>query len=100
MTKKDLIEKVKVKVAEKVGIELSKRETGEVIDVIMDTLIASVKGEGEALLPKIGKLKLVETAPRSGKIVTTSGETKEWTKPAGQKVKLVPSKALKEEIGK
>jgi len=63
-------------------LEVSKAESGRILENVMNTIIEGVK-EGECVLPGIGKLKLVDVAASSGVAMG-----KAWSKPAHKKVKL------------
>jgi len=75
------------------GVKLTKAKAKEITDAIFEKIVEGVKADGEAVLPGIGKLKLVDTAPRSG---ITNGV--KWEKCAGKTIKLRLSKALKESL--
>ena len=89
MTKTELIEGVATK------LEVSKAEAGRIVEAVFGVVESGVTGEGECVLPGIGKLAVVETAARSG-VSKLQGEEKAWSKPAGQTIKLRLSKAGKE----
>ena len=97
-TKAEMVEEVKALLEETGCEKVSKKQAQEVLEGLCEAIIAELKEGGDVTLPGIGKLKVVETSARSGKIVTKTGETKEWKKPAGKKVKLEASKSLKEAV--
>lgn len=75
-------------VADKMGV--SKAEAGRQIEVVVGTIIEGAKG-GECVVPGLGKIVKVATAARQG---VTNGV--EWSKPAGETLKLRLSKAGKD----
>ena len=97
MKRNELYKVVKEVVAEKVGAKVTNQAAREITDEIFTKIVDAVKNDGEVVLPGIGKLKLVETAPRKGKTVV-NGEVKEWSKPAGKTIRLRLSSALKESL--
>jgi DNA-binding protein HU-beta len=76
-------------VAEK--LQVSKAESGRIIEDVIGTMIDGAKNSGECVLPGLGKIVVVDTAAREG---VTNG--KAWSKPAGKTIKLRLSKAGKE----
>ena len=87
MNKSQLIESVAT------TLEISKAEAGRTIDTVVEAIIAGTKADGECVIPGLGKLKIKETAARSG---TSLGKT--WTKEAGKKFVLSVSKEGKEAL--
>jgi DNA-binding protein HU-beta len=85
MNKAELIEKVAAET------EVSKAEAGRTVETVIGAILEGVKADGEALVPGLGKLKVVDVEARSG---TAMG--KKWSKPAHKKVKLVLNKDGKE----
>lgn len=85
MNKAELI----AKIAETTGT--SKKEAEGTINLVVDTIIAGAKTDGECVIPSLGKLAVVDVAARSGVAMG-----KAWSKPAGKALKLKLSKAGKE----
>lgn len=81
MTKAELIRSV----SKELGVTKSKGEG--IVSVVFEGIIAGVKEDGEAVVPGIGKLVLVDTKATSG-----SMNGKAWSKPAGKALKLKLSK--------
>ena len=93
MKKDQVYAMVKEVVESATGAKVTKIKAKEIADTIFEKIVEGVKADSEAVLPGIGKLKLVETAPRSG---VTNGV--KWEKPAGKTIKLRLSKSLKESL--
>ena len=81
MNKAELIEAV----AEK--LEVSKAEAGRTVDTVVGALLEGTVKDGEATIPGLGKLKVVDTAARSG-VSKIGGIEKAWTKDASKTIKL------------
>lgn len=81
MNKAELISAVATK------LEISKVKASETLDSILEVIIKGTIETGEATLPGLGKLKLVDVKETSG---TVNG--KAWSKPAHKKIKLSLSK--------
>ena len=75
-------------------MEVSKAEAGRTVDTVISALLEGTVKDGEATIPGLGKLKVVDTAARSG-VSKIGGVEKAWTKDAGQTVKLRLSTAGK-----
>lgn len=88
MNKAELIEAVAGK------LEVSKAEAGRTVETVIGTIIEGTLADGEGVIPGLGKLKVVDTAPRSG-VSRLGGVEKPWTVPAGKKIKLSLSSAGK-----
>ena len=97
MKRNELYNAVKEIVSEKVDAKVTNKVAREITDEIFERILDAVKNDGEVVLPGIGKLKLVETAPRKGKSVV-NGVTKEWSKPAGKTIRLRLSGSVKESL--
>jgi len=87
MNKAELIEAVAGK------LEVSKAEAGRVVETVIGTVIEGAVA-GECVVPGLGKLKVVDTAARSG-VSKLGGAEKAWSTPAGKKIKLSLSTAGK-----
>lgn len=87
MNKAQLVEAVAGK------LEVSKAEAGRIIEDVVGTIIEGAVA-GECVVPGLGKLVTVDTAARSG-VSKLGGESKAWSKPAGQTLKLRLSTAGK-----
>jgi len=88
MNKAELIEAVADK------LEVSKAEAGRTVETVIGTIIEGTVNDGEATIPGLGKLKVVDTAARSG-VSKIGGVEKAWTKDAGHTIKLRLSTAGK-----
>ena len=88
MNKAELIEAVAGK------LEVSKAEAGRTVETVIGTLLEGTIESGEATIPGLGKLKVVDTAARSG-VSKIGGVEKAWSKDAGQTIKLRLSTAGK-----
>ena len=75
-------------------LEVSKKEAGQLVSTVIDTIIEGTKTEGECVIPELGKLVLADVPARSG---TSMGV--QWSKPAHQLLKLKLSKAGKAQTG-
>ncbi|ECZ5235238.1 HU family DNA-binding protein [Salmonella enterica subsp. enterica serovar Enteritidis] len=75
--------------------EVSKAVAGKIIDAYASHLKADLRESGVAVIHGIGRLKLVERAPRLGRNPKTGEEI---TIPATNVVKLTVAKELKEEV--
>jgi len=95
MKKTDLIALVGVVLEEKCGQKVSKRVAKEVVEIVFDEILNSIKNEGEAVLPGIGKLKLVERRARVG---YNPQKQEKIQIPARKTIKLSISKKVKEEL--
>jgi len=93
MKKAELIEMIKAVIEKNTEVSLTKKQAAEIVDEIFENILEAVKGNGEVIIPHIGKLKLVETAPRKG---VTNGIA--WEKPAGKTIRLRLSKSVKESL--
>jgi len=87
MNKAELIEAVAVK------LEVSKAESGRIIEDVIGTIIEGTVA-GECTVPGLGKLVVAETAARSG-VSKLGNVEKAWSKPAGHTIKLRLSTAGK-----
>lgn len=85
MNRAELVNKISEK------LDISKKEATDVISIMMDTVIEGAIDDGECVLPGIGKIVKVPTAPRKG---VTNGV--EWSKDASETLRLRLSKAGKE----
>ena len=92
MTKTDLIEAVQKKCA---GQELSKKDTGDVIDAVFDTMGAAIKKEERFSYPNFGTFKVTKRAARKGRNPRTGDEIKIK---ASKTVKFAPAPKFKEEL--
>jgi len=95
MKKTDLIALVSVVLEEKCGQKVSKRVAKEVVETIFDEILNSIKTDGEAVLPGIGKLKLVERQARVG---YNPQKQEKIQIPARKTIKFSISKKVKEEL--
>lgn len=77
MNKAELI----AKVAEKA--EVSKAEAGRLVETVIEAIVEGAVADGEAVLPGVGKLKLVAVEASEGVAMG-----KKWSKPAHKKLKL------------
>ena len=93
MKREELYLAVKEVVEGVVDVKVTKGKAKEITDTIIEKIVEGVKKDGETVLPGLGKLKLVETAPRKGE---TNGV--KWEKPAGQTIKLRLSSKIKESL--
>ena len=93
MTRTELFEMVKEEVERVTGAKMSKKASKELTESIFEKIFKGVKGDGEVVLPKLGKLKIAETKERSG---VSKGV--KWKKPAGRTIRLRLSKRAKEEL--
>ena len=75
-------------------LEVSKAEAGRVIETVVGTVIDGAVASGESVIPGLGKIKVVNTAARSG-VSRLGGDEKPWSVPAGKKIKLSLSTAGK-----
>ena len=76
---------------------LSRAEAGRQIDwLVTKIMTAAVENEAGAVIPGLGKLKVVETKARTGQVRTGSKAGETWTKAAGKKFKLVASTSAKD----
>jgi len=85
MNKAELIQNVADK------LEVSKAESGRIVEDVIGTIIDGAVNQGESVIPGLGKLVKVKTSARSG---VTNGV--KWSKPEGETLKLRLSKAGKE----
>jgi DNA-binding protein HU-beta len=74
-------------------MEITKAEATRIIETVLGTIVEGAKADGECVVPGLGKLKIKETAERSG-----NSMGKEWTKPAGKKFTLAVSKEGKDSL--
>lgn len=81
MNKAGLIEAVASK------MEVSKAEAGRTVETVIGTILEGTVKDGETTIPGLGKLKVVDTAARSG-VSKIGGIEKAWTKEASQTIKL------------
>lgn len=93
MTKRELIEKALETARNARDRNLTLTDMGAALDSLCEVAAAELLGGGEVPLPKLGKLKVRETAAREGHNPRT-GEI--LNIPAGKKVIFVPGKDLKE----
>ena len=87
MAKKDLYREI----SEKSGLPI--KTVSEVLSFSGEAFINEAVRSGKCQIVGVGTLSVVSTAARSGKI-----GGKEWSKPAGKKIKFSPSKSLKEAL--
>lgn len=75
---------------------LSRAEAGRQIDWLVTKIMsAAVENSDGATIPGLGKLKVVETKSRTGKVTMGEKAGETWSKPAGKKFKLLVSSAAK-----
>ncbi|MDH3599644.1 MAG: HU family DNA-binding protein [Candidatus Tectomicrobia bacterium] len=92
MTKNDLIEAVQQACP---GQELSKKDTGDVIDAVFDTMGTAIKKEERFSYPNFGTFKVTKRAARKGRNPRTGAEIKIK---ASKTVKFAPAPKFKEEL--
>jgi len=97
MTKAEIIALVKETVEAGTGVKVTNVKAGEIVETIFGAITSTLKEGTEVTLPGLGKLKVQETAERTG-VSKLGGVEKEWHKPAGRKVKFAPSKSFKESL--
>jgi nucleoid DNA-binding protein len=94
MTRQDLYAMIKADLEKVVeNGKVTNKIAKEFTDTLFAKIVEAAKNDGEVVLPGLGKLKLVETAPRSG---VTNGV--KWEKPAGKTIKLRLSSTIKESL--
>lgn len=92
-TKNDLINKVN-EAAAKEGIELTKKSTGELIDIVFDQVAGAVK-EGRFSYPNFGTFTVKDRKAREGR----NPRTKEPIQiPASKTVNFKPAPSLKDKL--
>jgi|SRR5690554_2118962 len=92
MTKSDLINAVNAAAAEK-GIELTKKDTGELIDILFDTVSTTVKEEERFSYPNFGTFSVKHRKAREGRNPRTGNTIKI---PASYSVGFKPAPHLKD----
>lgn len=94
MTKNELITKVNDAAAEQ-GIELTKKSTGELIDIVFEQVGSAVKAEGRFSYPNFGTFTVKERKAREGR----NPRTKEPIQiPASKTVNFKPAPTLKDSL--
>jgi len=93
MKKMELLEMIRAVIEKNTDVSLTKKQANEIMNEIFENILEAIKNSGEVVIPHIGKLKLVDTAPRKG---VTNGVA--WEKPAGKTIKLRLSKSVKESL--
>tara|TARA_B100000686_G_C16417010_1_gene775136 strand:+ start:272 stop:556 length:285 start_codon:yes stop_codon:yes gene_type:complete len=94
MTKNELITKVNDAAAEQ-GIELTKKSTGELIDIVFEQVGSAVKEGGRFSYPNFGTFTVKERKAREGR----NPRTKEPIQiPASKTVNFKPAPTLKDSL--
>mgnify|MGYP003611292041 CR=1 FL=1 len=68
-------------------MDISKIKSAEIINIVVETIKAGARNDGECVIPGLGKLKQVDVPERSGVAMG-----KPWTKAAHKTLKLKLSK--------
>ena len=90
MTKAELIEKVQADVQ-----ALNKKQTGELIDVVFETLGEAIQNDGRFSYPGFGTFTVKERKARKGRNPRTGAEI---TIPASKTVAFKAAPSLKEKL--
>lgn len=96
MTKSDLINTVNAAAADK-GIDLTKKDTRELIDILFETVAATVKEEERFSYPNFGTFTVKFRKAREGRNPRTGDKIKI---PSSYSVGFKPSPHLKELVNK
>jgi len=101
MNKSELVVKVKEILVGKFGetVKVTNKDAKEITETLFGAITDSLVKDGEVVIPGIGKVKIVDKAPRKG-VIKRDGEEIPYDVPAGKRAKLEPSKSLKESINK
>jgi len=75
-------------------LEVSKAEAGRVVDTVIGSILDGVVADGEAVVPGLGKLKVVDVKGREG-VSKLQGVEKAWKTEDSKKIKLSLSTAGK-----
>ena len=96
MNKGDLVAKVHERAtSDEYGIELTKKSTGELIDIIFNTVGEAVKDNSRFSYPNFGTFTVKERQARDGR----NPRTKEKIRiPASKTVNFKPAPALKDSL--
>jgi DNA-binding protein HU-beta len=92
MTKNEMVEAVQRACKDQ---ELSKKDTGDVIDAVFETMGAAIKKEARFSYPNFGTFKVTERAARRGRNPRTGAEIKIK---ASKTVKFAPAPKFKGEL--
>jgi len=92
MTKNEMVEAVQQACKDQ---ELSKKDTGDVIDAVVETMGAAIKKEARFSYPNFGTFKVTERAARKGRNPRTGAEIRIK---ASKTVKFAPAPKFKGEL--
>jgi DNA-binding protein HU-beta len=92
MTKNEMVEAVQKACQDQ---ELSKKDTGDVIDAVFETMGAAIKKEARFSYPNFGTFKVTERAARKGRNPRTGAEIRIK---ASKTVKFAPAPKFKGEL--
>jgi len=92
MTKNEMVEAVQQACKDQ---ELSKKDTGDVIDAVFETMGAAIKKEARFSYPNFGTFKVTERAARKGRNPRTGAEIRIK---ASKTVKFAPAPKFKGEL--
>ncbi len=96
MTKSDLINAVNAAAADK-NIELTKKDTRELIDILFETMAGAIKDEERFSYPNFGTFTVKHRKAREGRNPRTGDKIKI---PASYSVGFKPSPSLKDLVNK
>lgn len=96
MTKSELIDAVNAAAADQ-GIELTKKDTRELIDILFTTVSGAIKAEERFSYPNFGTFKVKHRKARDGRNPRTGEKIKI---PASYSVGFKPSPHLKDLVNK
>jgi DNA-binding protein HU-beta len=92
MNKSELVEAVQKACADQ---ELSKKDMGDVIDAVFETMGGAIKKEERFSYPNFGTFKVTKRAARKGRNTSTGAEIKIE---ASKTVKFAPAPKFKDEL--
>ncbi len=80
-------------ISDKTG--MNKRRVGEALDVLLDTVVNTLKAGGSVGLPGFGTLSVIETKARQG---VRPGTSEKISIPAGKKIRFKLASTLKADL--
>ena len=92
MTKNEMVEAVQNACKDK---DMSKKDTGEVVDAVFETMSKAIKKDERFSYPNFGTFKVTKRAARKGRNPRTGAEIKIK---ASKTVKFAPSPKFKEAL--
>ena len=88
MTKNEFVDKIQ----KTVGFEITKKELGEIVEVISTVAKEAVLAGDEVTIPGVCKIRSKEVPERTG-VTELNGEKRTWTKPSHKEgtIKILPA---------